>query len=531
MDCIVIAAMDISPYATLPFPGGGTPVERVCSRVERLRSVLSDESPVYFLHHATMRSPLPDLPSWWHLITVSSKRAGELYQALDGALPKDVDQIVWIDFDAPLLDVDLSWYLLRLQTTSWCDYTFADGYPVGYGARIVRRDIIPALQSLSDSASLTWTREVLFDTLSVDINAFDIETEAAGEDYALLRAHFTVDTWVNYQLCARILEEGGEDPPLAPPPDPRRERFPDGARPALHALRSVIGVRRTLPAYYQVQVTDEVAQTPFYQPLRYDDGERAERTLIAAKPGQGNHMPLERWKHLLEEVTRVSKEAIVTIGYLGEPVLHPHFDRLIAYAERYPALRIYIESSGIGWSSNHFAAIDSPAVAAVIVELDAVDQRHYARMRGDDRFQEAYETVLQLSRVIPGRVYAQATRMVENEWELQDFYRHFDALEGVSPLIQKYNGYAGLLPDRRTSSIAPLKRGGCWHLMRDVVVRLDETVPRCMQDLWCEARRGNLFEMPLEGVWLAGAEEAREHEQGRVGAICERCDEYYTFNA
>ncbi|MCG8477774.1 MAG: NTP transferase domain-containing protein, partial [Spirochaetales bacterium] len=243
---LVVAAPRVSPYLTVAFPDGRTPLDNFMLRLARLERFCRLES-VSVLYREDDEATLPDVPAeWTRLVAPREASAASVLARLDAHLPTDEGAIIWLALDAPLFDVELTRYLVRLHEQSWCDYTFADGFPTGYAPEILRRDVLPALSSLASSGSLEWTRTILFDALSRDINAFDVETEAAMEDYALLRLALTVDTRQNYLLCRRLAERGVvEWRERGGAPDPPRERYRDRDIPLLGELLRSPEVGRT----------------------------------------------------------------------------------------------------------------------------------------------------------------------------------------------------------------------------------------------------------------------------------------------
>ncbi len=521
---LVVAAPRVSPYLTVAFPDGRTPLDTLMLRIERLRAVCALES-ISLLYREDDETALPDIPAEWTRLAVPREASATAALArLDAHLPTGDAAVIWVALDAPFFDVELTRYLVRLHEQSWCDYTFADGFPTGYAPEVLRRDALAALSSLAASGALEWTRTILFDALSRDINAFDVETEAATEDYALLRLSLTVDTRQNYLLCRRLVERGAADTgESGKEPDPTRERYHDRGIPLLAELMRAPDVGRTLPYYYYVQITTEMVQRPSYTP--WSDARWA-----PDPPGEGTHMDLDTWKAVLARLAEWTPEATIAIGYRGEPALHPAIAECIAEVARYPGLTLYVETAGVGWTADALAALAESPVEAVIVELDAIDETRYRALRGVG-YEEALATIERLAVTMPGRVYVQGTRMVENEWELQDFFKRWDATEGVEPLIQKYNSWAGRLPDRKVADFSPLERNACRHLQRDMVILVDGVVPRCFQDLDKEARRGSILREAPDEVWDRAAAEYLDHVGGVLPEMCKRCDEFYTFNA
>jgi spiro-SPASM protein len=515
MDRIVVSAFAVTPYLNRAFGDGITPVEHACRRIESLMSISGIEQPPLLITAGLDEGDLKLLdtlaiPDRWERHDLKSLAASDVYDFLFSALA-DTENILWARLDAPFMDPRMATGLTELHRSSWCDYTFADGYPAGYSIELLRREVLPVMKSLAQPEAMEWSPGVLFRTLQRDINAFDIETEASPEDYTLFRASLTVDTRQNYTLCLRLLEHtdagmAGEDSSI------------------LQVLLQRPELRRTLPYYYQVQVTTELSQEPTYQPWRRLSKPDALPT---------SRMSVETWDTILSTIAGETPECTIALGYGGEPACHPDIDRIIASAATYPGISLYVETSGIGWSDSTRKALPADHVRAVIVELDAHRPETYRQLRNgsNEELQEAAGLVEWLAERMPGRVFVQATRMTDNEWELQEFYRYWNERNGVSVIIQKYNSFAGLLPDRKVADLSPLSRIPCRHLERDMVILVDASVPRCFQDIRREHIRGSFQKNSFAEIWEAGKEDFSDHLKMNYPEMCTHCDEYYTFNA
>jgi spiro-SPASM protein len=108
--------------------------------------------------------------------------------------------------------------------------------------------------------------------------------------------------------------------------------------------------------------------------------------------------------------------------------------------------------------------------------------------------------------------------MNENEDQLEAFYRTFK--ERGNLIIQKYDWFCGKLPDRRPADLSPLDRNHCWHLLRDMVILVDGSVPVCRECV-LDGILGNVFTDGIDVAWKRG---------GKTIELCKECDEYYTFN-
>lgn len=104
--------------------------------------------------------------------------------------------------------------------------------------------------------------------------------------------------------------------------------------------------------------------------------------------------------------------------------------------------------------------------------------------------------------------------------------------QGYGIILQKYNRYAGLMPEKRVTDLTPIQREFCWHLNRDLYVNSDGTVSVCKQTPGREL--GNLHKESLMQIWQKGLSSFADSLNGKhetTGAPCLNCDEWYTFNA
>jgi spiro-SPASM protein len=241
-----------------------------------------------------------------------------------------------------------------------------------------------------------------------------------------------------------------------------------------------------------------------------------------------------------------------------------------------PGLSLIIETSGLGWKREELeetaalAAAASrkenahPAALAWIVSLDAASPERYGEIRGPG-FSTAVETAKTLLGLFPHDAYVQAIRTVGYEDDIETFYRSWKAAApggGTNIIIQKYDDFCGALPKKQASDLSPVKRQPCWHLMRDMPVLIDGTVPVCRECLGplgsqeplrfqeplgsqrplpdgkgipADTRQepgvlGNAFTEDLETIWSRGAPVYGEHCRLSYKGVCAACDEYYTYN-
>jgi len=248
-------------------------------------------------------------------------------------------------------------------------------------------------------------------------------------------------------------------------------------------------------------------------------------------------MPVDRFSVLVDKIAAFAGDAVIGLSLWGELSLHPQKLDLARAVLSRPETSLVIETCGLGWQEAELetlareTAAASPRVSGQphlswIVSLDAAD------LPGGG---EAALCAEKLAALFPapagqeGGVYVQAIRVKGEETAIEQYYRAWKA-KNLGVIIQKYDHFCGRLPDLRAVDISPLERQPCWHLMRDMPILLDGTVPLCREDFDAAAPPGNAFNEPLEEIWRRGEALYREHAAGRYPGLCAACDEYYTYN-
>ncbi|MDR1373522.1 MAG: spiro-SPASM protein, partial [Treponema sp.] len=359
-------------------------------------------------------------------------------------------------------------------------------------------------------------RDALFSVLQKDINSFDIETEISSADLRNHRLSLTADTKRNLLLLTRFAGAAA-------------------GIPAAAGAASLIGEKpellRTLPAFYPVQVSAPCPQDCSFCPYPGS---------AASKEG---FMEGSRFGELLDNIEAFSGDAVIDLSLWGELALHPQRLELIRQVLARPGLSLVIESSGIGWKAAEAELLAEEARQAAprknrmaplswIISLDTADGERYREIRGAG-FAGAVDWAQRLLPLFPKDLYVQAVRVKGFEDDTERFYRFWKEA-GANCIIQKYDYFCGILPDLRTADLSPIERQPCWHLIRDMPVLLDGSVPRCREDPACLAGPGcllgNVFTHSLEEIWSRGDIFYREQCAKTYGGICADCDEYYTYN-
>ncbi|MCL2069507.1 MAG: spiro-SPASM protein [Treponema sp.] len=473
----------------------------------------------------------PPLPPGAELICRPAWTRKSLMESLS-VVSAGYDFLYFAWADCPLLDPALAAALAERHTRYGAEYSYADGWPYGFAPELLNPQTAGILAKFAEDDESRVERDAIFQLIQKDINAFDIETEISTVDLRPYRLSLTADSRRNRLLLSRFSENG-----LTSAADAEKLL---SERPEAVAKTAML---RTLPAFFNIQVTGACPQTCSLCPW----------PAYSSRPVTecSEHMAAADFEKLLDKIVEFAGDAVIDLSLWGEPAMHPQKIELVEMVLRRPGLSLIIETSGIGWKEEELKALAASASSAKprengmaalswVVSLDAHDPERYKELRGSG-FSEAKSTAKTLFSLFPKDTYVQAVRVKDSEDDIEQFYRYWKAEQperaGASHvIIQKYDDFAGNLPKRQATDLSPVKRRPCWHIMRDMNILLDGSVPSCREDLGALKGEpaaglwGNAFSDNLADIWERGSALYLEHCKAEYRGICALCDEYYTYN-
>ncbi|MDC7234127.1 MAG: spiro-SPASM protein [Spirochaetales bacterium] len=407
--------------------------------------------------------------------------------------------------DTPFLDINLVKRMYDNHLRYFADYSFADGYPFGLAAEIIRPYTLHELYKLIPENSTPVERDSLFSWIQKDINSFDIETEISPVDLRLKRISLSADNKINILQLHAFYKEGIRTADDFISHQNRLEEF-----------------TRTAPAYYQIQINGSCPQSCSYCPYpQINPGHLTDET----------QMDSEKLKKLIWQISDYTPEARISLSLWGEPSLYKDLFGVLAWILDKTAHSIVIETSGLGWDfpdESYINPVLSSSRIEWIFSLDAQSPDTYRQLRGEGQ-REALNNLERILTVNPDHCWVQAVRMKENEHDLEEFYRYWkERTENV--IIQKYDSFCGVLEERKMTDLSPLKRFPCWHLKREMTILMNGDVILCREDLNKDHILGNCFTSDLEEIWEKGRTFYSEQLKGDYSGICRNCDEYYSYN-
>ncbi len=414
----------------------------------------------------------------------------------------------------PLFDPELTEHLFKIHNEYRADITYGENLPPGLAPHFVSRDLLESLEVMeandTDVAAVGVRAFV-----EKNINQFHVEVHYQEPDLRLMRLDFSL-------ASARSLAKAGAF--LAKL---------DAAKPVYAQLQPLIGAKpellHTFPSYIELELSSGAEFKSFFSPLRY----------IEQQPAQ---LSRENFMKVREYISQGFKDTSVCASGLGEPLEHPQAAEFLGELLADDNVRyVFVETNGI--LLDRLLPLVTHANARklrVIVLLNSLEKFEEYAGAPMARLAQIKNNFAEFARGLAAnqlnaqeQLFLQSFKVEENETEIDALYALADELGG-SFLLQKYNRYAGLMPERRVSDMTPLERYSCWHLRRDLYIRANGDVAFCKQtvDPKRPTARGNLAESSLSEIWQSQRADfaANFHEKYPAHLPCANCDEYFTFN-
>ena len=258
---------------------------------------------------------------------------------------------------------------------------------------------------------------------------------------------------------------------------------------------------KTIPKFFEIEIA-----TACYQACRF-----CPRPQLG---GAEEYMSLENYQTILEKVRSLSDQPIIAFTGLGEAMKNPQWLDIVKHTldQRVECLLETSLSNPTPGEDKKLIALDDELLT-VIISIDAIDEKLYHSLRPAEKdekplaHKKSFAAILrEIEEVLlkrPKNTYVQLIKMNDNFENIVAFHQYFSKYTD-NIIIQKYNHYRNLLPERRLNPMQPFERIDCWHLKRDLVIKVNGDVPVCKQDLKKEHLLGNVLHDPLQAMSTRG---------------------------
>jgi len=426
-------------------------------------------------------------------------RAG--YATAASLRPTSVDDgIAIFDGLCPFLDSDLTRDLMEVHLKYFAHVTYCENVPPGFVPDFASADFLAEVPEPGPADM----RDFVFK----NIERFDAEVLYRAPDLRQFRLDFSGSDARSVDLVRQLSRLK---------PDVKYSELQE-------QLLAHPEILRPFPSYFEIYLTSLSPVKPVIAPLI----EETTSLDVSLAEKLDREIQEQNWQ----------SDGTVCLGGPGEPLLHPDFEKVLSIFLANPCVHtVFLETFGASLDpalSDRLIQLQNIEKLSVILRLSTLRRDRYRFLYGADLFESVMANVGHLEKIErPFAVYVEMLKIKEVEEEITPFYDRFEK-STIRVILNKYNSYAGQLPERRVSDLTPLHRDFCWHIARDFFLRPDGTVPLCKQNPSgkggpvLDFRTHSIREILEKTVNLHSASVRGEHNS--IPMPCTTCDEWYTFN-
>jgi spiro-SPASM protein len=416
----------------------------------------------------------------------------------------DIDEVFFAYFQGifPLLSLNLSNELEARHRKYLSQYSYSENLPPGIVPNFLSREFISVLPDDNKLNSHEY--------LMKNLNHFDVEIFFKEPDLRQYRLDFSLKNSISVEHTKSILSinENIEYSEIF-------KLFQD--KPNLF---------RVTPTYIELEIYRGCENSCTFCPRQFQTLEN-----------DFTHIQFDVVQNLLNSLeSEFPHSMTLTFGGLGEPFLHPDLSKIVMEALSKPNLKeliietsLYIEMEKINLLLENLKT--NKDKLTIIVNLNTLKEKRYSSMYGMSSLEDCLFKINRIAEVLgKNQIHVQMLKILEVEEEIESYFNYFEKL-GINVILQKYNRYLELMPEKRVSDLTPIQRNFCWHLARDFYITVNGDVSVCKQK---ETILGNIKTDSVMSIWEKGQNNFKDsflqnHE--KVNAPCLSCDEWYTFNA
>ena len=269
-----------------------------------------------------------------------------------------------------------------------------------------------------------------------------------------------------------------------------------------------------------------------------------------------HHVKLQRSDMAVETAMKIvgqlgeDQDTVLTLGGLGDALLHPHWSEIVAAAHDAGVLGIMVETDLLIDEAILAQLFELP-LDVVSVRLNADTTALYKKvMDPDDTLNDGFAKVLANLQALFNRrndrtreLIAQGNttgaaglpwsvlRMVKMADTMDDLETFFDRWlhYGGQPVIEPATTGCDLMPPLSPVRMDPPGRFACRQMTRRMTIHADGRVARCDQDWLGRAAVGDATTTSLADLWQSLRSVRQAHADGQWDelALCKTCHEWH----
>ena len=425
-----------------------------------------------------------------------------------------IQSVLYFPSIFPLWDLEVSARVISNHTSYLADYSYGENLPPGICPPVFGRSLIEVFETEHEEIAHERDFPVgLCGYIEKNINDFHVEIHYEEPDLRMLRLDFSIRNFRSLIKANRVLTKLVPEKPSYQQLEPLMEKHPE--------------ILYTSPSYLEVELIQDCEYKCIFCPRQY----------LELEPHIMGDAVLEK---IESHLNHSLGDASICFGGLGEPLQHPEIENIVPRFLGNSFLRFLVVETNGYHLDKILSVTEDTNFEKMRLVVNVNGFKNYGSIHGVnpsylERVKKNLEAFVEKARergeVHLEAIHIQMLKINETQEEI-DEVEEFSQKLGVCFLLQKYNSYVGLMPERRVSDMTPLERSPCWHLRRDLFIRANGDVAFCKQDLENKNVSGNLNDISINEIWESRQAHWIKHFQGDHSAYpaCKSCDEYFTFN-
>jgi radical SAM protein with 4Fe4S-binding SPASM domain len=251
------------------------------------------------------------------------------------------------------------------------------------------------------------------------------------------------------------------------------------------------------------------------------------------------YMSFDLYKKIIDECSQHSSMAYLSLGGMGEPLMHPRLSEMSKYAKSKGIPKVGLSTNAVLLTKKRTEEIlEDSGIDEIAFSLDAINKDTYQKIKRRSSFQAVQKNIAYFLSQKRKRwkpfVNLHILKMKETVSEIDDFLKKWIPQLGKGDyiLVKDVHNFAGQVEDRRLKEqIYSAVRSPCRQLWKLLFVSWKGDVMPCCMDPHRKLKIGNLEESTLEELWKSPSlQKYRQiHLQGRYDEIplCSKCEQWW----
>jgi spiro-SPASM protein len=225
----------------------------------------------------------------------------------------------------------------------------------------------------------------------------------------------------------------------------------------------------------------------------------------------------------------------LTLGGVGDPLLHPQVFEIIGLARSHGIRAIHVETDLLPEDPSLIENLVESEIDVVSVHLPAMTHATYASLMGADRFTQVIDNIRRFvtcrqQRGIGLPLLAPLfTKCQANLVEMEAWYDQWLKAVG-SVVVVEPTSYGGMVPDCGVADMSAPKRRACNRINSRMTLLSNGMAVSCEQDVLAKQLVGDVLSHTIQEIWqegFAGLRQSHGCGQWAPRPLCAGCREWH----